>query len=135
MSLDLRLERVFRHPVDKVWRALTSPERMATWLMPNDFEPAVGHRFRLHGEPMPGWRGWAECEVVELDAPTRMVWAWWANDDVHETKVTFELETAGDGTRLVLTHVGPEAAAVARLLESGWPGKLDMLAGLLDATA
>ncbi|HUT48407.1 MAG TPA: SRPBCC domain-containing protein [Alphaproteobacteria bacterium] len=132
MSLDIRLERRIAHPIDKVWRVLVSPDRMADWLMANDFAPHVGHRFRLTGEPMPGWRGWADCEVLELDPPTRMVWAWWANDETHETRVTFELTREAAATRLVLIHRGDETPIIAELLAGGWPGKLPALEALLD---
>ncbi|MEQ4718480.1 SRPBCC domain-containing protein [Nonomuraea sp. B19D2] len=46
-----------------MWRALTEPELVARWLMPNDFKPQVGHRFTFTTEPKPqvgfdriGWR-------------------------------------------------------------------------------
>ncbi|HIM47153.1 MAG TPA: SRPBCC domain-containing protein [Alphaproteobacteria bacterium] len=63
------------HPIEKVWTALTDREHLAAWLMRNDFEPRVGKAFTLHGVPMPGWRGWENCEVLELKAPRRMVWS------------------------------------------------------------
>ncbi len=40
----LRKEVFYPHPRDKVWAALTTPEALAEWLMPNDFEPVVGKR-------------------------------------------------------------------------------------------
>ena len=38
----------------KVWRALTEPELVAAWLMPNDLRAEVGHRFTFRAQPMPG---------------------------------------------------------------------------------
>jgi uncharacterized protein YndB with AHSA1/START domain len=35
----IRTDSFFPHPPEKVWRALTDPELLASWLMPNDFEP------------------------------------------------------------------------------------------------
>ncbi|HEX4840964.1 MAG TPA: SRPBCC domain-containing protein, partial [bacterium] len=61
------LKEFFPHPIETVWRAFTDPAALATWLMLNDFEPRVGHRFTLRSEAVPGWRGWIECEVLELD--------------------------------------------------------------------
>jgi len=135
MNLDLRFERRMDHPVEKVWRALTTTERIADWLMANDFAPQIGHRFRLTGEAMPGWRGWANCEVLEMEPPSRMVWAWWAEDEDRETRVTFELTPDGNGTRLILTHRGEETPILVELLAGGWPGKLPALAAMLDRMA
>jgi catechol 2,3-dioxygenase-like lactoylglutathione lyase family enzyme len=42
---------VYPHPADRVWAALTSSEALAAWFMPNDFEPAVGHRFTFQAKP------------------------------------------------------------------------------------
>ncbi len=132
MSLDIRIERNIAHSADKVWEAITSSKGLAAWLMDNDFAPQVGHRFRLTGVAMPGWRGWAECQILELSPPRRMVWAWWANDNQHETRVTFELLPEGGATRLVLTHRGDETPDIIDLLNGGWPGKLPALEQYLD---
>ncbi len=32
---------------EKLWRALTQPHLIAEWLMKNDFQPVLGHRFDL----------------------------------------------------------------------------------------
>ena len=136
-QLDLVLEEVYAHPIERVWSALTSAEDLATWLMPSDFEPRVGKTFTLHGTPMPGWRGWADCEVLELHPPHRMVWSWIAADDGLKTIVTFELEALSAGTRLTLRHEGEVDATIAALLTGGWPGLLatlsQLLAGALQA--
>lgn len=138
MSLDIRLERHLPYPIERVWEVLTESEHLSAWLMHNDSVPLVGHRFRLSGEAVPGWRGWAECEVLEL-VPYRMVWAWWANDDVTETRVCFELSptslknTQAQTTRLVLTHKGEESIVIARLLDLGWAARLPALTTRLAA--
>ncbi len=132
--LDLVLEEVYAHPIEKVWSALTDAEHLAIWLMRNDFEPSVGKAFTLHGVPMPGWRGWADCEVLELHPPHRMVWSWIAADDGLRTTVTFELEVFNAGTRLTLRHEGEADATIAALLEGGWPGRLAALSPLLGGS-
>ena len=54
------------HPPAKVWNALTDPALLAAWLMPNDFVPALGHRFTFQTEPVPaqGFDGVIRCEVL-----------------------------------------------------------------------
>jgi uncharacterized protein YndB with AHSA1/START domain len=44
------VEREIPHAPEKIWRALTEPHLIAEWLMNNDFEPAVGHRFNFRGD-------------------------------------------------------------------------------------
>jgi uncharacterized protein YndB with AHSA1/START domain len=38
-------------PPEKVWRALTVPELLAAWLMPNDIRAEVGSRFSFQPRP------------------------------------------------------------------------------------
>ncbi|WP_405736689.1 SRPBCC domain-containing protein [Streptomyces sp. NBC_01537] len=88
-------------PPAKVWRALTEADRLARWLMPNDFQPVVGHRFTFRTEPRPqqGFDGIVHCEVLEL-APQRRLRIAWRGGRL-DTTVTWTLEPEGRGTRLV----------------------------------
>jgi uncharacterized protein YndB with AHSA1/START domain len=74
---DIDLTVSYPHPPQRVWQALTSSEALATWLMPNDFKPVVGHRFTLQARPRPllGFNNIVRCEVIELDPPRRMTWS------------------------------------------------------------
>jgi uncharacterized protein YndB with AHSA1/START domain len=126
MKADIDATVTYPHTVDRVWEALTSSEALAAWLMPNDFKPVVGHRFTFRTKPRPGFDGIVRCEVLELDPPRRMVWAW-AGGNI-DTTVTFTLEeTADAGTRLRMHQVGFHglgAQLTRRILASGWPGIL-----------
>ena len=53
-SASIRTATFFPHPPDKVWRALTDPELLGAWLMPNDFQARVGHRFTFRTDPVQG---------------------------------------------------------------------------------
>ena len=53
----LVIEREMPHPPEKIWRALTEGQLMEEWLMKNDFQPEVGHRFTFRSTPVPGWNG------------------------------------------------------------------------------
>jgi len=87
---------------------------LAEWLMPNNFEPVVGRKFRFHVDPMPGpYPGGSECEVLEVDAPRRLVYSWAClrKDQTKQpplTKVTWTLTPEPGGTRLTLEHSGLE---------------------------
>ncbi len=123
MKADIDATVVYPHPADRVWAALTSSEALAAWFMPNDFEPAVGHRFTFQAKPTPGFDGIVRCEVLELDPPKRMVWSW-AGGNI-DTTVTFTLtETARGQTRLRMRQVGFHglgAQLTRRILAGGYP--------------
>jgi uncharacterized protein YndB with AHSA1/START domain len=135
------LEQDYPHPPAAVWRALTTPELMARWLMPTEgFAPEVGRRFTMRGRPMEAARfsGVVACTVLEATAPHRLSLSW---DDARADgptgwAVTFDLRAHGDGTRLVLTHSGfrPDDATqqvARRIMSGGWSHILDSLAGVL----
>ncbi len=52
-TLTLLIDREMPHPPEKVWRALTQRPLIEEWLMTNDFQPIVGHRFTFRATPMP----------------------------------------------------------------------------------
>jgi uncharacterized protein YndB with AHSA1/START domain len=130
--LDVRLEEVLPHPVERVWAALTEAASISDWLMiTTDFRAEVGARFRLKtGNLAPS--GWVEAEVVDLDPPRRMTWAWSVGDGNEPTLVTFELTPDGSGTRLSFTHTGEIDAVIGDLLSRGWSGRLEILRRTLD---
>jgi uncharacterized protein YndB with AHSA1/START domain len=70
------LEREMPHPPEKVWRALTQGALIEEWLMKNDFQPVVGHRFTLRASPAPNWNGEIDCEVLVVEPHTRLSYSW-----------------------------------------------------------
>jgi uncharacterized protein YndB with AHSA1/START domain len=132
VNLDLVFEEVLPHPVEAVWGALTDAAAISEWLMATtDFRPQVGAKFRMQTTQLSA-DGWVDAEVLELDPPRRMVWAWSVNDGLPPTTVTFELATEAGVTRLTLTHVGEIDPVVGGLLRAGWPGRIDLLRRSLD---
>lgn len=129
MTESIRTDTFLPFPPEKVWNALTDAELLATWLMPNDFEPRVGHRFTFRTDPVPaqGFDGIVYCEVLEL-VPRDRLRISWAGGGI-DTTVTWELFPEGQGTRLFLTHEGfddrdPRQHATRRILGGGWSGHL-----------
>jgi uncharacterized protein YndB with AHSA1/START domain len=57
VKADIDATVVYPHPIDQVWAALTSSAALAAWLMPNDFQPEVGHTFTFTTKPAPGFDG------------------------------------------------------------------------------
>jgi uncharacterized protein YndB with AHSA1/START domain len=96
-------EREFSQPPERVWDALTDPEKMSRWLLPApDFAPEPGRRFHLHG---PGGER-IGGEVREADAPHRLVYTWdGGNTDATPTHVTWTLTpTERGGTHVRIEH-------------------------------
>ena len=125
MKKDLRFKVVYPHPPERVWRALTDRAALAEWLMPNDFEPTLGHHFQFRTDPTPGFDGIIDCEIIELEPPRRLAYTWRSN--ALDTVVSFTLEPVPAGTRLILDHKGfrgIKARIVGSILGRGWRNKL-----------
>jgi uncharacterized protein YndB with AHSA1/START domain len=124
------VERELPWPPDKVWRALTRPELIAEWLMQNDFEPVVGHRFDFRAD----W-GSVQCQVVEIE-PNRLLSYTWAAYDL-ESVVTLTLTPTGSGTRLRMEQSGfrPEQRQEYQGARGGWQrflGNLEQVLARID---
>lgn len=141
MKREIRLDIVYPHPPERVWKALTDPRSLAKWMMPNDFLPRLGHRFRFVKEtPLKGRRkpkrdkkpdpDVVECEVVELDAPRRLAYTWRSDPDSPPDLVSWTLEQVESGTRLRLEHIALDDPAIVPTtpitaqVSAGWPIRL-----------
>lgn len=132
------LEREFAHPPEKVWRALTQPELIAEWLMKNDFKPVVGQRFNFRADPMPGWNGVTDCEVLAVDPPRKLAYTWNASGEEAangiKTVVTFTLTPTRSGTLLRMEQSGFRPGPHDRFYQGaqyGWQKMLGTLEGVL----
>jgi uncharacterized protein YndB with AHSA1/START domain len=130
-------------PREQVWQAISTSAALAEWMYPNDFEPRVGHNFTFRVPPKPqvGFDGLTvHCEVLECDPPSRLVFSWAAGGPVTDTRVSFQLEPHGDGTRLLFEHSGfdlahPFGPQALKGADYGWTSMLDQLTSLLASRA
>jgi uncharacterized protein YndB with AHSA1/START domain len=127
MGKFIRKEAFYPFPPQKVWVAITDPRALAEWLMPNDFQPIVGHKFRFQCDPMPLCALLTECEVLEVDPPRKLVYTWTAyfkkdRPPTGKTTVTWTLTPEAGGTRLVLLHEGVQNIPFIprNLMRFGW---------------
>ncbi len=138
----VRRELTLPHPRAEVWRALTTPEVLAEWLHPNDFQPRVGHRFTFQVPPKPDidFPGLTvDCEVLVCDEPEHLEFSWSAGGPVVDTRVSFRLVPDGPAetaTRLLFEHTGfdlahPFGKQAFHGATYGWKGMLETLATLL----
>jgi uncharacterized protein YndB with AHSA1/START domain len=139
----LELTRVLPAPRERVFRALTQPDDLATWWGPPGFttpeialDLRVGGRYRFTMQPPDGEHFHLSGEFVEVDPPGRLAstfrWDEPAPDD-RETVVTLWLDADGAATELVVRQ--GEFATEERLAlhRSGWTDSLDKLSALLEA--
>jgi uncharacterized protein YndB with AHSA1/START domain len=127
---EIHVVRDYPHPPTKVWRALTDPQLMALWMMrPEGFAPAVGTRFKLVARPQPGWRGFVECEVLEVIENRLLRYSWVGNENQTPMEVAYTLEAHAGGTRLTFDHIGFHGIGgflLAKLMMGpGWRKMLD----------
>jgi uncharacterized protein YndB with AHSA1/START domain len=123
MKRNLTFERVYPYTPEQVWVALTEPEALADWLMDNDFQPYVGHRFTFRTKAAPGFDGTVYCEVTAVEKPRRLSYTWQVSSMKQPTFVTWTLSAVPDGTHLRLDHSGFDglaSVAISFILGSGW---------------
>jgi uncharacterized protein YndB with AHSA1/START domain len=137
----IEVDQFVSRPAGLVWQALTDPDLLARWLMPNDFKPVVGHRFTFRTEPVPqhGFDGVVHCQVLAIEPPEMLRLGW--RGGTLDTTVTWRLVPEGAGTRFLITHDGfdetdPAQRAAMKILGGGWQGHLvRRLLSVLDGDA
>jgi len=121
-ALTLVFERELPHPVDKIWRALTQPPLIEEWLMKNDFEPILDHKFNFRGD----W-GSVDCQVMAVE-PNRILSYTWGAYGLGSV-VTWTLTPTDTGTHLRLEQSGfqPDQQQAYQGAKMGWPRFLSTL--------
>ncbi|KAA0074560.1 SRPBCC domain-containing protein [Tardiphaga sp. P9-11] len=120
------IEREFGHAPEKLWRALTQPHLIAEWLMKNDFQPVIDHRFDLSAN----W-GEVACRVTEVEPNQKLAYTWEALG--LESVVTWTLTPSNNGTLLRMEQIGfrPDQEQAYQGAKFGWPRFLASMEQLL----
>jgi uncharacterized protein YndB with AHSA1/START domain len=120
----LTFTRRLAHTPEKVWRAVTEPEHLATWF-PQEIvgERSPGARLRFVSGAGDGFDG----EMVVFEPPS-VIEMMWGSD-----RLRIELQPDGPGTLLTLSDTFGELGKAARDA-AGWHECLDRLAAELDGT-
>jgi uncharacterized protein YndB with AHSA1/START domain len=96
--------------IDRVWSFLTTPDKIAQWLMPNTFVPRVGSEFTMDCPPGIGSGAPVACKVKEFRRPengrARLVYSWVIDQPLTETLLEIDLTELAGATRLDLVHSG-----------------------------
>jgi uncharacterized protein YndB with AHSA1/START domain len=96
-AAEVVFERHFDAPPERIWRALTDPHELGSWLAPAEIELSVGAPLVLKF-PDGDERG----RITELQEGKVIAYTW--NEGQTDSLVRFELEPDGEGTRLILRH-------------------------------
>ena len=102
--------RVFPHPVERVWRALTEPAELGVWCMPATIDLRVGGAYTFQGE------AWGS--ILALDPPRLIRFGKTGVFDepmtLEDNYFQYELEATALGTRIDLHRaVGEGARTIA----------------------
>ena len=107
----VRVERRYPHPIDKVWRAVTTPEHLGQWFpspVDIDLRPGGPMRFGAFGE------SGRATGTVEVSRRTPLLAFTWGTD-----RLTFQLSADDDGTTFALTHSFDDRSG-APSFATGW---------------
>jgi uncharacterized protein YndB with AHSA1/START domain len=131
----LVVEKEMPHPQEKVWRALTQGPLIEAWLMANDFQPVVGHKFTLRTTPVPNWNGIIDCKVLSIEPNSRLSYTWGSMG--LETVVAWTLTPTKGGTNVRMEQSGfrSDKDASYKGATYGWQkfiGSLERVVGGLD---
>jgi uncharacterized protein YndB with AHSA1/START domain len=119
------VERTFKAPVARVWKALTDVDEMRQWYFDlKEFKPEVGFEFEFTVEHE-GAKYQHLCNITEVIPQKKLAYTWRYKGEPGDSLVTFELSADNDKTKLRLTHEGletfPKTPAYARKnFEAGW---------------
>ncbi len=125
------VERELPYPPEKIWRALTQPHLIEEWLMKNDFNPVVGHRFNLRRTPKPDVNIVVDCQVLVVEPNRTLSYTWSAFD--LQSVVTFTLTPTSTGTHLRMEQSGfrPDQKLAYGGARGGWQNFLANLEQVL----
>lgn len=110
------LEQLYPSPIDDVWDAVTTAERIARWFLPISGELEQGGKYQFQGN--------AGGTVLECHPPAdgaaeyRATWEFGGT----VTWVTVRLAAEGEQTRFELEHVAPVAGVPEEMWETYGPG-------------
>jgi len=131
----LSFERHIDRPVDKVWAALTIPERVADWCGNGaEVDLRIGGVFRIH---WPDGMGVMNGEITALEPPQLLEYTWHEPAvAVPASRVRWTLSPDGAGCQLKLEHIftsiDPKSATE---FAGGWDGILAAIVRAADGEA
>jgi uncharacterized protein YndB with AHSA1/START domain len=124
--IEARLSRVIDDSLERVWAALTDPQHLVQWLAPGAIELRLGGAATLNFADS----GIVIDSTVTALEPPHVLEYSWSGPGEPDRPVRWEIEAAGEQTRLTLT-LGVPANEDAGRACAGWAAHLEMLAAAL----
>ena len=126
-TLQVVFHRRLRFPVEKVWAALTVPERLADWFAQAVVDLRVGGTLSLDW----GGKNQADMRITVCEPPRHLAWIWQLGG--RDTLVRFDLVPEGSGCALTLAHSG--VPLVGDGVRAGWHAHLEALPDAVEGRA
>lgn len=111
MNTQIRFDFELPRTPEQVWEALTDSASLRDWLMPNDFAPVLGQRFRF----------WSDasreilCRVTDLIHGVLLAYRWDDGESDEPSLVTWRLTPTDGGTQVTMEHTHLEPLPVTTL--------------------
>jgi uncharacterized protein YndB with AHSA1/START domain len=102
----IRLEKIYKAPAGKVWKAITDSEQMKQWYfdLPG-FRPEVGYEFEWYGQDHDCNKWLHRGKILEIIPGKKLVHSWEYPGYPGLSKITWELsEVDANTTRLNFSH-------------------------------
>src|SRR5579863_7455553 len=112
MNRTIKHNLFYSHTPEIVWEYLTNSALISQWLMPNDFQPIVGHDFTFRTKPIPLFEfdGIVYCKVLEIIPYKTLSYSWKGgpgNGKINlDSIVVWKLSPKDGGTEVLLEHSG-----------------------------
>lgn len=144
MQKEIKHTFFFPHPLEMVWDHLTKPELLSQWLMENDLQPVVGHKFQFRSKPALSieFDGIVYCEIREVVSFKKLSYTWNCTPTNTgykiETLVMWTLSPKDNGTELLLHQTGfkeNENELFYMAMNSGWTKQVEKFLQNLNSPA
>ena len=134
---DIRIEKVFEWPIEKVWNAISNSTALSKWFMKNSFKAQDGAHFQFRTDPTDTWDGIINCVVTHIEAPRQLSYSWTGTHLGYITNIHWKLSVVDHTTKLELKHEGFQSTKDSSSINwfdahtKGWNNFLEHLAETL----
>ncbi|GJM35879.1 MAG: hypothetical protein DHS20C18_48800 [Saprospiraceae bacterium] len=101
MNDKITKQHLFKHPIGKVWEAISVAEAISSWFIQADFKTEIGYKYTFIHEQTK-----ITGEVLKANPVYELVYTWIVSGTDVVTTVSWHLEENTDGTLLTLEHSG-----------------------------
>ncbi len=136
-EIELRFERAFKAPLERVFAAFTDRAQLMRWWGPDGYscpdcemDVRPGGRWRTSMLSPQGQKIWVSGVYVEIVPNKRLAFTWaWEENGVrgHETVVTLDFQPSNAGTRVLLVQRGFASTESRDQHRQGWTSTFNCL--------